>query len=248
MPVLRRRHPLPQLRRGRRSGVALVTGIGISCGPQASESRTVTVRQTGTVQDVTLAQMALLARQLRVDSIRANTSAGSGHPTSSLSAADLAMVLLARHLRYDWQRPDLPTNGHLIFSKGHALRSPPTPAALRAAGGPESARFWTSERADGRGRDRAGRDYRRGTPVGRQAVSVSAQRGAALEPGYAAELTSWATVANQHVASSRHFVCSTGGGVTTKRRLPRPGAVKPQARTPPSTTGTRSRSRFHHER
>jgi hypothetical protein len=45
-----------------------------------------------------------LAQQLRVDSIRCSTSAGSGHPTSSMSAADLMAVLLARHLHYDWQR------------------------------------------------------------------------------------------------------------------------------------------------
>src|SRR5215469_2152990 len=61
-----------------------------------------------------------LAQQLRVDSIRCSTSAGSGHPTSSMSAADVMAVLLARHLRYDWQRPDDPANDHLIFSKGHA--------------------------------------------------------------------------------------------------------------------------------
>ena len=61
-----------------------------------------------------------LAMQLRVDSIRCSTSAGSGHPTSSMSAADVMAVLLARHFRYDWQRPDNPANDHLIFSKGHA--------------------------------------------------------------------------------------------------------------------------------
>ena len=43
-----------------------------------------------------------LAAQLRVDSIRASTSAGSGHPTSSMSAADLLPALVGRHLRYDW--------------------------------------------------------------------------------------------------------------------------------------------------
>jgi transketolase N-terminal domain/subunit len=38
------------------------------------------------------------------------------------SAADVMAVLLARHFRYDWQRPDNPANDHLIFSKGHELR------------------------------------------------------------------------------------------------------------------------------
>ncbi|MFF2296331.1 transketolase [Arthrobacter sp. NPDC058127] len=73
-----------------------------------------------------------LATQLRVDSIRCSTNAGSGHPTSSLSAADLMAVLLTRHLRYDWDNPALPNNDHLIFSKGHA--SPLLYSMYRAVG------------------------------------------------------------------------------------------------------------------
>jgi transketolase len=73
-----------------------------------------------------------LAAQLRVDSIRCSTRAGSGHPTSSLSAADLMAVLLERHLRYDWDLPSLATNDHLIFSKGHA--SPLLYSMYRAVG------------------------------------------------------------------------------------------------------------------
>src|ERR1700678_959485 len=64
--------------------------------------------------------VAELAAQLRVDSIRSSTSAGSGHPTSSMSAADLLAVLVGGHLRYDWDEPRNPVNDHLIFSKGHA--------------------------------------------------------------------------------------------------------------------------------
>src|SRR5689334_23599766 len=73
-----------------------------------------------------------LGKQLRADAIRCSTAAGSGHPTSSLSAADLMAVLLARHLRYDWANPANPANDHLIFSKGHA--SPLCYALFRAAG------------------------------------------------------------------------------------------------------------------
>ena len=73
-----------------------------------------------------------LARQLRVDSIRCSTAAGSGHPTSSLSAADLMATLMANHFRYNWDRPGHPGNDHLIFSKGHA--SPLLYAMFRAAG------------------------------------------------------------------------------------------------------------------
>jgi transketolase len=72
------------------------------------------------VTDADLALAAELAQQLRVDSIRSSTSAGSGHPTSSMSAADLMAVLVSRHLRYDWDEPRHTGNDHLIFSKGHA--------------------------------------------------------------------------------------------------------------------------------
>jgi transketolase len=70
--------------------------------------------------NVDLALAAELGQQLRVDSVRSSTSAGSGHPTSSMSAADLLAVLVSRHFRYDWDNPDQPANDHLIFSKGHA--------------------------------------------------------------------------------------------------------------------------------
>ncbi|GGS32905.1 transketolase [Actinokineospora fastidiosa] len=73
-----------------------------------------------------------LAAQLRVDSIRAAAAAGSGHPTSSMSAADLMAVLLDGHLRLRYDRPDDPANDHLVFSKGHA--SPLYYAMLKAAG------------------------------------------------------------------------------------------------------------------
>ena len=82
-----------------------------------------------------------LARQLRADSIRCSTAAGSGHRTSSLSAADLIAVLLVTHLRYDWSTPKAPANDHLIFSKGHA--SPLYYAMLRAAGAIDDAELAT---------------------------------------------------------------------------------------------------------
>ena len=73
-----------------------------------------------------------LARQLRVDAVHMSGQANSGHPTSSMSAADLMAVLLANHLHYDFAEPDNPANDHLIFSKGHA--SPLLYAIYRAAG------------------------------------------------------------------------------------------------------------------
>jgi transketolase len=73
-----------------------------------------------------------LGRQLRVDVVRATAAAGSGHPTSSMSPADLMAVLLAKHLRYDFDAPSDPCNDHLVFSKGHA--APLLYALYRAAG------------------------------------------------------------------------------------------------------------------
>jgi transketolase len=82
--------------------------------------------------DIDLATAAELGQQLRVDSVRSSTSAGSGHPTSSMSAADLMAVLVGRHLRYDWDNPDHQGNDHLIFSKGHA--SPLAYSVFKATG------------------------------------------------------------------------------------------------------------------
>jgi transketolase len=73
-----------------------------------------------------------LAQQLRVDSVRASAMTKSGHPTSSMSAADLMAVLLAGYLRYDFGAPENPANDHLIFSKGHA--SPLLYSLYKAAG------------------------------------------------------------------------------------------------------------------
>src|SRR5262245_8546729 len=73
-----------------------------------------------------------LAAQLRVDSIRCTPAAGSGHPTSGMSAADLMAVLLVKYLRFDWSNPRLASNDRLVFSKGHAC--PLLYAMFKAAG------------------------------------------------------------------------------------------------------------------
>ncbi|HEV2875088.1 MAG TPA: transketolase [Thermoleophilaceae bacterium] len=73
-----------------------------------------------------------LAQQLRVDSIRSSDAGGSGHPTSSMSAADLMAVLLDGHLRLDFDNPANPAGDHLVFSKGHA--SPLLYSCFKAAG------------------------------------------------------------------------------------------------------------------
>ncbi|MFZ0040795.1 MAG: transketolase [Solirubrobacteraceae bacterium] len=87
------------------------------------------VTEVGQMNDEQIHQ---LAQRLRIDSIRAADAAQSGHPTSSMSAADLMAVLMARHLHYDYDKADNPNNDHLIFSKGHA--SPLVYSMFRAAG------------------------------------------------------------------------------------------------------------------
>ncbi len=89
-----------------------------------------------------------LGQQLRVDSVRSSAAAGSGHPTSSMSAADLMAVLLDGHLRMDTQDLANPANDHLIFSKGHA--SPLYYAVLKAAGIIDDAELLTFRKLDSR--------------------------------------------------------------------------------------------------
>ena len=73
-----------------------------------------------------------VAAQLGVDSIRSSTAAGSGHPTSSLSAAHLLAVLWSDHLRYDVADPKSLANDRFVLSKGHA--SPLMFSVLKAVG------------------------------------------------------------------------------------------------------------------
>jgi transketolase len=73
-----------------------------------------------------------LAAQFCVDGIRASTAAGSGHPTSSMSAAHLLAVLYSDHLRFDVADPKNLANDRLVLSKGHA--SPLMFSVLKAMG------------------------------------------------------------------------------------------------------------------
>ena len=61
-----------------------------------------------------------IANQLRIHSITATTAAGSGHPTSCLSAADVMAALFFGHMRYDAKNPHYYNNDRFILSKGHA--------------------------------------------------------------------------------------------------------------------------------
>jgi transketolase len=72
------------------------------------------------MNDIDIETLKGIANQLRIHSIEATTAAGSGHPTSCLSAADLVAALFFGHMRYDPKNPHFHNNDRLILSKGHA--------------------------------------------------------------------------------------------------------------------------------
>ncbi len=61
-----------------------------------------------------------IANTLRIHSIEATTAAGSGHPTSCCSAADVVAALFFGHMKYDAKNPHYYNNDRFILSKGHA--------------------------------------------------------------------------------------------------------------------------------
>src|SRR5215472_13880813 len=60
------------------------------------------------------------AAALRIDSVRATTEAGSGHPTSCASAAEIVSVLFYSVMRFDPGEPGNRANDVFVLSKGHA--------------------------------------------------------------------------------------------------------------------------------
>jgi len=61
-----------------------------------------------------------LALRIRHDILSMTTTAGSGHPSSSLSAVEIMTTLFFKYLVYDMEDPKNPANDRVIFSKGHA--------------------------------------------------------------------------------------------------------------------------------
>src|SRR5262245_29322591 len=60
------------------------------------------------------------ATHLRIDSVRATSAAGSGHPSSCCSAADIVAALFFSVMRYDPKNPKAPNSDRFVLSKGHA--------------------------------------------------------------------------------------------------------------------------------
>jgi transketolase len=80
-----------------------------------------------------LADLEAKAKVIRREIITSTTAAGSGHPTSSLSAVEIAAALyFGGVLRYDPKNPQWPQRDRFILSKGHA--APLLYAVLAEAG------------------------------------------------------------------------------------------------------------------
>src|SRR5688572_15925760 len=73
-----------------------------------------------------------IATRLRIDCVRSTTEAGSGHPTTCLSAAEIVSVLFFDEMHYDPRDPNRPGTDAFVLSKGHA--APILWAALHEAG------------------------------------------------------------------------------------------------------------------
>src|SRR3954469_10274695 len=74
----------------------------------------------GCMNPISEEMLSGIANQLRIHSITSTTAAGSGHPTSSCSAADLVAALFFGHMRFDPKNPHYRNNDRFILSKGHA--------------------------------------------------------------------------------------------------------------------------------
>jgi transketolase len=84
------------------------------------------------VETISVPALKNIATRLRIDSVLATTEAGSGHPTSCCSAADIMASLFFGEMRFDPQHPRAEFNDRFVLSKGHA--APILYAAFAAAG------------------------------------------------------------------------------------------------------------------
>jgi transketolase len=72
------------------------------------------------MREPSVAALRNVATQLRIDSIRSTTEAGSGHPTSCMSAAEIMATLFFGEMRYEPNNPKNADNDRFVLSKGHA--------------------------------------------------------------------------------------------------------------------------------
>lgn len=81
---------------------------------------TLLVAKLNSMANASIQQLKTIASRLRILSLKATTEAGSGHPTSCLSAAELIAGIFFHAMRYDPKNPKDPRNDRFVLSKGHA--------------------------------------------------------------------------------------------------------------------------------
>ena len=87
---------------------------------------------TRSTAPVSIEQLREKARLLRIHSMQMTTAAGSGHPTSCLSAAELMAGIFFHAMKFDPANPNALEGDRFVLSKGHA--APVLYAALAEAG------------------------------------------------------------------------------------------------------------------
>ena len=75
---------------------------------------------TRMTQDALVTGISNAATRMRIESVRSTSEAGSGHPTSCCSAADIVATLFFYVMRYDPKNPKHPRSDRFVLSKGHA--------------------------------------------------------------------------------------------------------------------------------
>ena len=93
-----------------------------------------------------LKALQIKANRMRVHSIRATTKAGSGHPTTCMSAADITAALFLKVMRFDPKNPHNANNDKFLLSKGHA--APLLYGALAEVGALDPSRLPTLREID----------------------------------------------------------------------------------------------------
>ena len=78
------------------------------------------MEKSARINDALIQSLESMGNRLRILSILGTSEAGSGHPTSCMSAADLTSAVFFHSMRFDVANPKNPLNDRIVFSKGHA--------------------------------------------------------------------------------------------------------------------------------
>ena len=113
--------------------------------------------------NLSTAELKEMAKKLRRHVITMTTTAGSGHPGGSLSAADIITALYFKVLRHNPENPQWQDRDRFILSKGHA--APILYAALAETGYLPVAELATLRKLDSRLQGHTDRNFTPGVEM-----------------------------------------------------------------------------------